>query len=415
MFNTLEKSSSVLWSTEPSRRIVVEPTASAEKIHSRQGEVELAMTAQRNWIVLCVVALTLLLAGCGGGLTTEVPEAAKEHVWTRPALATDAAGNQAELPYTSVDSGAGSEVRICVLFPHLKDPYWVGLAYGTWVEAQRTGASYDLYAADGYGDLPRQIDQAKDCINSGRYDALVIGAISGDGTCDTIRQALQKKMVVIDSVNGMACGEEVTSDPRYARTLVSYYVLGQTAARYIAGLDQELDLLALTGPQGVPWSDSLLAGLKNGLEGSKAKVVAAPRGDMDATVQLALAGDALSADRSIDAVFGTSVTMSAGISAVHNSGRKDIRLFNGALDGDSYKGIADGQIAVGASDLGPIIARMAIDTAVRLVTQPGGVAYRTIGPKPILVDSDTIHNVAREDILSPPGFKPVLNFDSKKK
>ncbi|MFE9328449.1 substrate-binding domain-containing protein [Nocardia sp. NPDC052278] len=371
------------------------------------------MTAQKNWIVLCAVGLALLLAGCGGGSTVKMPEAAKQYTWTRPALATDSTGKAEERTYASVEAGAGNGARLCVLFPHLKDPYWVGLAYGTWVEAQRTGASYDLYAADGYGDLPRQIDQAQDCINSGKYNALVIGAISGDGICDTIRQALEKHMVVVDSVNGTACGAEVTSNPRYVRTLVSYYVLGQTAAKYIAGLGRELNLLALTGPQGVPWSDSLLAGLADGLQGSKARIVAAPRGDMDATVQLNLASDALSADRSINAVFGTSVTMSAGVTAARDSGRKDIQLFNGALDVDSYKGIKDGQIAVGASDLGPIIARMAIDTAVRLVTAPDSVTYRAIGPKPILVDPHTIGDVAREDILAPPGFKPVLNFNAK--
>lgn len=372
------------------------------------------MARQKSRIGLCVAVLALLLAGCGGASTVTTPDAAKQDTWTRPALVTNAEGGKTEQPYSSVKAGAGRDERICVLVPHLKDPYWVGLAYGTWVEAQRTGASYDLYSAGGYSDLPRQIDQTEDCINSGKYDAVVIGAISGDGNCDTIRQALDSKMVVVDSVNGTECGEEVTSNPRYARTLVSYFVLGQTAAEYIAGLDQELNVLALPGPQGVPWSDNLLAGLKDGLKGSKAQVVAAPRGDMDATVQLDLARDALSADKSIDAVFGTSVTMSAGITAVRDSGREDIQLFNGALDGDSYKGIEDGLIAVGASDLGPVIARMAIDTAVRLITEPGSLDYKAIGPKPILVDPETIGDVAREDILAPAGFEPVLNYASTK-
>ncbi len=370
------------------------------------------MTRKTRNIVIGVVGLAMLLAACGGGGSAGTDDSAitKEKTWTRTALATDASGKQSEQPYASVKAGSGKKVRICVLFPHLKDPYWVGLAYGTHVEAQRTGASYDLYAADGYGDLPGQIDQTEDCINSGKYDALVIGAISGDGNCDTIRQALAKDLVVVDSVNGTECGDEVTSNPRYARTLVSYRVLGETAAEYIAGLGRKLNLLALPGPQGVPWSDSLLGGLRDGLKGSKAQVVAAPRGDMDATVQLDLARDALSADRAIDAVFGTSVTMSAGITAVRDSGRDDIQLFNGAIDGDSYKGIEDGVIKVGASDLGPVIARMAIDTAVHLVDDPKGLPYKTIGPKPVLIDAKTIADVPREDLLAPPGFKPVLNY-----
>ena len=40
--------------------------------------------------------------------------------------------------------------NICVAFPHLKDPYWLGANYGIAEEIRRDGATMQLFEAGGY-------------------------------------------------------------------------------------------------------------------------------------------------------------------------------------------------------------------------------------------------------------------------
>ena len=53
--------------------------------------------------------------------------------------------------------------RICVIYPHLKDAYWLSVNYGMVEEANRLGVSFDLYEAGGYPNLARQIEQVEAC------------------------------------------------------------------------------------------------------------------------------------------------------------------------------------------------------------------------------------------------------------
>ena len=65
--------------------------------------------------------------------------------------------------------------NICVLFPHMKDSFWVAVAYGVVEEAKRMGVNMTLYQAGGYENLPKQISQFDDCM-AGGFDAIVVGA-----------------------------------------------------------------------------------------------------------------------------------------------------------------------------------------------------------------------------------------------
>ena len=47
--------------------------------------------------------------------------------------------------------------NLCVLFPHLKDSYWVAVNYGIVQEAERLGVRAYTYQAGGYDQLPKQL------------------------------------------------------------------------------------------------------------------------------------------------------------------------------------------------------------------------------------------------------------------
>ena len=50
--------------------------------------------------------------------------------------------------------------NICVLFPHMKDTFWVAVDYGVVEEAKRMGVNMTLYQAGGYENLPKQLSSS---------------------------------------------------------------------------------------------------------------------------------------------------------------------------------------------------------------------------------------------------------------
>ena len=81
--------------------------------------------------------------------------------------------------YTPLEK-ASKPWNICVLFPHMKDTFWVAVDYGVFEEAKRMGVNMTLYQAGGYENLPKQLSQFDDCL-SGNFDAIIIGPISEAG------------------------------------------------------------------------------------------------------------------------------------------------------------------------------------------------------------------------------------------
>ena len=64
------------------------------------------------------------------------------------------------LPLITYKPLKASEVKkkhhICVSFPHLKDSYWVGVAYGIISEGRRLEQKITLFEAGGYTNLATQ-------------------------------------------------------------------------------------------------------------------------------------------------------------------------------------------------------------------------------------------------------------------
>jgi protein TorT len=116
--------------------------------------------------------------------------------------------------------------NICVSFPHLKDPYWLGANYGIAEEIRRDGASMVLFEAGGYTELDTQLSQMDDCVAQGA-DAIILGAISADGVNAKVEEIVASGIPVIDFVNG------VNTPEISAHALVSFYDMGHVTGTYM--------------------------------------------------------------------------------------------------------------------------------------------------------------------------------------
>src|SRR6202035_3719408 len=90
--------------------------------------------------------------------------------------------------------------KLCVLFPHMKDSFWVAVAYGIVKQAEAMNVNMTLYEAGGYENLPKQLSQFDDCMAS-NPDAIIVGAISGAGLSKKFEEAKAKGVPVVGVAN----------------------------------------------------------------------------------------------------------------------------------------------------------------------------------------------------------------------
>ena len=118
------------------------------------------------------------LTALATGMVLAGAQALAGEVWTFPVYDASS-GSNVETTYTPLEK-AEKKWHVCVLFPHMKDSFWVAVAYGVVEESKRLGVKMTLLQAGGYENLPKQISQWDDCVAAGA-DAIVTGPISEAG------------------------------------------------------------------------------------------------------------------------------------------------------------------------------------------------------------------------------------------
>ena len=119
-----------------------------------------------------------------------------EERWTlvAPAVPFDDDSPVAPLEYVALDRAA-QPWRLCILYPHLKDAYWLSVNYGMVEEARRLGVSFDLFEAGGYPNLDRQREQLAACADEA-FDAVILGTVSYDGLTEEVERIPAFKPVI---------------------------------------------------------------------------------------------------------------------------------------------------------------------------------------------------------------------------
>lgn len=323
---------------------------------------------------------------------------------TTPAFSAD--GKKTPIDYTPL-AKASKKWDICVSFPHMKDAYWLGVDYGVIEEARRQGVKLQVLDAGGYTNLSKQVSQIEDCVARGA-NAVIIGAISGDGLNNVIKATVAKTVPVIDLVNG------ISSPDLSAKSLVSFYTMGQSTGDYLAKKhpagSPAVKVGWFPGPAGAGWVEAANKGFLEAVKGSAVVVLDPKYGDTGKEAQAKLVEDVLQGNPDLAYVAGTAVTAEAatGILRSRNLDKK-VQVLSFYMTPGVYEGILKGRIVASPADSMVIQGRIAVDQAVRVLE--GKEVVKHVGPKIFVVDSSNIKTVKLDDILPPNGFKPV--FDVK--
>ena len=152
--------------------------------------------------------------------------------------------------------------NICVLFPHMKDTFWVAVDYGVVEEAKRMGVNMTLYQAGGYENLPKQLSQFDDCM-AGNFDAIIVGPISEAGLDKKFAEGVKAGKVIISTVNPVS-KSTVTS-----KMTVDFTTMGVQTGTYLVDFlkDKTANVGTFPGPSGSGWAEAFLDGFKKAIKG----------------------------------------------------------------------------------------------------------------------------------------------------
>ena len=315
--------------------------------------------------------------------------------------------------------------HICVSFPHMKDSYFAGVAYGIISEGKRLGQKITLVEAGGYTNLERQLNQVEDCISNGA-EALVIAPISRDGNAKQIDLIRAKGIPVVVIITGLNTAVD-------ANSLQSFYNMGYVSCKWIANQphkgDDKVKVVWFPGPPGASWSVDGDRGCRAALKDTHVQILATRWGDTGKAVQLELVENILQTLTSgekveLDYIVGTATTIEGAVGAIRERNlEKQIRLVAYYYTPGMNIFLKRGAVAMAPSDQMITQARISVDQAVRLLegkdmATGGRPEYNNtdrviehVQPPFIIVTPDTVARFDTSATLAPSGWIPQFSVD----
>jgi len=300
--------------------------------------------------------------------------------------------------------------NICVSFPHLKDPYWLGANYGIVEEIKRDGATMQLFEAGGYTELDKQLSQLDDCVAQGA-EAIILGAISAEGVNAKVEEIVDRGIPVIDFVNGI-------NTPRVsAHALVSFYDMGATTGRYmienLVNPDDEVQVAFFPGPQGAGWTDTALQGFQDTVKDTNIEVVAVKWGDTGRDIQLKLVEDELQANPDIDFIVGNAQAAVSSVQAVREAGLEEqVKILAFHQNPPVYDLLVTEELTGSANDHTVVQGRMAVDMAIRLLEGQELQPSNRSGPVITMMTPDNLETeFVWESTFAPKDFQPIFTVE----
>jgi periplasmic protein TorT len=309
--------------------------------------------------------------------------------------------------YTPLEK-ASKPWNICVLFPHMKDTFWVAVDYGVVEEAKRMGVNMTLYQAGGYENLPKQLSQFDDCMASGA-DAIIVGAISGAGLSKKFEEAKTKGVPVVGVANPLP------PNALPAAIYVDFVAMGEVTGEGLlaqAKPNDKLNIVTFPGPAGSGWAESFNEGFKKAVaKNPSAKVLAEKFGDSGVAVQLQLIQDALQAYPSMNVIWGTAPTAEAAIGAVAEAGRSDMKIMSSYENQAMLDALNRGDVLAFATQYPVGEGAVSVDQAVRLIEKKPVMSLAQ--PLASAVDKTTVPKLQMDLVLAPGSWTPVYSVKAK--
>lgn len=296
--------------------------------------------------------------------------------------------------------------KLCIVFPHIKDAYWLAVNYGMVQEAQRLGVELRFLEAGGYPNLQTQRAQFTTCASDHQTDALILGTVSFNGLSDLIVKAA-RRMPILATVN------DINNEGISAKVGVSWYDMGRLTGEYlVANLapgGQRVAIAWFPGPRGAGWVPFVDRGFREAISGSPIVIAATRWGDTDKALQRNLVQDVLDEYPKVSYLLGNALMAEAAISVLRERKLQGkVQVISTYFTPAVYRGISRGRILAAPTDSPVLQGRLSIAQAVDLLE--GREPARQLGPAVEVVDQENLPKIDLGDSLPPPTFSPQFRF-----
>ncbi len=303
--------------------------------------------------------------------------------------------------------------RIAYIFPHIKDPYWLGCSYGILSEARRLGISVDILPAQGYDDLVGQLRIMDEAIAAG-YDAIVLSPISMTANNESIARAKAHGIPVFELANDSTSGDlavKVTTSLKGMGIKATNWVIRDAQRR---GL-KSIDIALLPGPKGAGWVEGEVKGTQEAIRKAPipVRILDIEYGDSDRIIQSRLAAEIIARHgKKLDYLIGcTGCAPAARLPLDEAKLKRKIRIVSYDLTGEIASLIPDGEISAAADTRAVSQARVVTDAAVEYLQ--GARLPKVILIEIGLVDGENYRNYPLETSIAPNDHFPQLSYSPR--
>jgi ABC-type sugar transport system substrate-binding protein len=243
---------------------------------------------------------------------------------------------------------ASKKYHLGMVIPHVRDPYWVAVAYGAGEAAKEMGVKLDLRPAGGYMKLGQMIADIEDFI-ARDVDGLIVSAVDYSAVSVPVKKAWDAGIPTTSALIP-------TSYAEAPGVSIDDYQTGIIQAQLAAErMPKDAKIFMLNGPPGVEWGKQRALGFKETLAklAPGMTILGERFHEMDRTIAQQLTEDALATWPDMKLIFCTADFQCKGaIAALRAAGKKpgDVFVTGVHMDEESIDFLKAGGFAWGLSE-----------------------------------------------------------------
>ncbi|WP_286261829.1 TMAO reductase system periplasmic protein TorT [Thalassotalea atypica] len=305
-----------------------------------------------------------------------------------------------------VPTHTNSKIKLCAVYPHLKDSYWLSINFGMTEQAKQSSIALKVLEAGGYQNADEQFKQIEQCIEW-QANAILVGTVSFEQLNLKLAQVNQHTPI-------FALVNEVATKNITGRTGVSWYQMGFNLGQYLVnyhqqhGKSESAQLAWFPGPKGGGGSLQSTQGLKAAIANSAIELVTVQHGLNEKITQFSLLKNTFKKFTDIEYLAGNAVMAEMAINEVSKLPKAQRpKILSHYFSHGVYRGIKRNKILMANSDQMVHQGRMAINQAVTYLQTGKSEEHQATAI--ITIDQQNIDEINTQLSLSPNNFKPVYN------
>ncbi|MDD9155396.1 TMAO reductase system periplasmic protein TorT [Aliivibrio sp. S4TY2] len=298
--------------------------------------------------------------------------------------------------------------KICAIYPHLKDSYWLSVNYGMVKEAKQNNIELTVYESGGYPNVNRQKEQIKQCVTIGA-NAIILGTVDPVAFQSDLKK-LTKNIPVFASVNELVSSLPPHPPLHLGEVGVDWYNMGFKAGEFLAKQHPKGSGITyigwLPGPKTRGGTKPVTQGFNDAIKDSDIIISATYWGDNSKELQRNLIQDALENEK-LDYLVGGAVAIEVAISELASrKWQNKVGLVSTYLSHAVYRGLLRERVLFSPTDQMVLQGRLSIQQAIDYLNHHP-LPFK-ISPTIETLTPDHLPKNILQDSLSPAEYRPTF-------